>query len=89
LAWTVEISAFAQKQLGKLDRQVARRILDWLDDRIEGSKDPRHLGELLKGDLAGLWRYCIGDFRVVCEIQDGRMVVLALSVGHRRGIYRR
>ena len=89
MAWTVEISAFAEKQLGKLDRQVARRILGWLDDRIEGCKDPRHLGEPLRGDLAGLWRYRIGDFRVICEIQDGRLIVLALSIGHRREIYRR
>jgi mRNA interferase RelE/StbE len=89
LAWTVEISAFAEKQLGKLDRQVARRILGWLDDRIEGCKDPRHLGEPLKGDFAGLWRDRIGDFRVICEIQDGRLVVLALSIGHRREVYRR
>jgi len=89
LAWTVEISAFAQKQLRKLDKPAARRILDWLDDRIEGCRDPRHFGEPLKGDLAGLWRYRIGDFRVICEVQDGRAVVLALSIGHRREIYRR
>ena len=89
MAWTVEISAFAQKQPGKLDKPVAKRILDWLDDRIEGSKNPRHFGEPLKGDFAGLWRYRIGDFRVICEIQDDRLVVLALSVGHRREIYRR
>ena len=89
MGWTVEISAFAQKQLGKLDKPVARRILGWLDDRIEGCKDPRHFGEPLKGELGGLWRYRIGDFRVICEIQDGRLVVLALSMGHRREIYRR
>ena len=89
MAWTVEISAFALKQLGKLDKPVAKRILGWLDDRIEGSKNPRHFGEPLKGDLAGLWRYRIGDFRIICEIQESRLVVLALSVGHRREIYRR
>jgi mRNA interferase RelE/StbE len=89
LAWKVEISAFARKQLGKLDKPVARRILGWLDDRIEGCKDPRPFGEPLKGDLAGLWRYRVGDFRIICEIQDDRLVVLALSVGHRRGIYRK
>jgi mRNA interferase RelE/StbE len=89
LAWTVRISPFAQKQLGKLDRPVSRRILDWLDGRLEGCKDPRHWGEALKGELGGLWRYRIGDFRVVCEIKDDELVVLALSVGHRREIYRR
>ena len=89
MAWTVRISPFAQKQLGKLDRPVARRILDWLDDRLEGCKDPRHWGEALKGEMGGFWRYRIGDFRVICEIKDDELVVLALSVGHRREIYRR
>lgn len=88
MAWAVEISAFAQKQLGKLDKPVAERILDWLNDRIEGCKNPRHFGEPLKGELSGLWRYRIGDFRVICDIQEKRLVVLALSVGHRRDIYR-
>lgn len=89
MAWTVEISAFAQKQLGKLDKPVAERILDWLNDRIEGCKNPRHFGESLKGELSGLWRYRIGDFRVICDIQEKRLVVLALSVGYRRDIYRK
>lgn len=89
MAWTVEISAFAQKQLGKVDKPVAKRILDWLDDRVEGCKNPRHFGEPLSGEMAGLWRYRIGDFRVICEIRDQRVVVLALSIGHQREIYRK
>lgn len=89
MAWTVEISAFAQKQLEKLDRPAAARILDWLESRLEGSGNPRHFGEALRGELAGLWRYRIGDFRVICEIQDHRLVIYALSIGHRRGIYRK
>lgn len=89
MAWTVEISPFAQKHLGKLDKPVAGRILDWLDDRIEGGKNPRHFGEPLTGELSELWRYRVGDYRVICEIHDGRLVVLALSIGHRREIYRK
>ena len=89
MAWTVEISAFAQKQLAKLDKPVAARILDWLDDRIEGCKNPRHFGDSLTAELSGLWRYRIGDFRVICEIHDGQLTVLALSIGHRKEIYRR
>ena len=84
MGWTVEISAFAQKQLGKLDKPLAERVLDWLDDRVEGCKNPRHFGEPLTGGLSGFWRYRIGDFRVICEIQDNRLVVLALSIGQRR-----
>jgi mRNA interferase RelE/StbE len=89
LAWTVEIADTAERQLRKLDPQIRKRILDWLDDRIEGCKNPRHFGEALKGGKAGFWRYRIGDYRVICDIQDGRLVVLALAVGHRREVYRR
>ncbi len=89
MAWTVEISGFAEKQLRKLDRPVQQRLLDWLDDRIEGCKNPRHFGEPLRGNLTGLWRYRVGDFRIICEIQEQRLVVLALAIGHRRQIYLR
>lgn len=88
MAWTVEIGQVAERQLGKLDRQTARRILDWLDDRIEGCKNPRHFGEPLKGGRKGLWRYRVGDYRILCDILDDRLVVLAVAVGHRREIYR-
>jgi mRNA interferase RelE/StbE len=89
LAWTVEVSDFAEKQLRKLDRPIQRRLIDWLEDRIDGCKNPRHFGEPLRGEMAGLWRYRIGDFRIICEIQDQQLVVLALAVGHRREIYLR
>jgi mRNA interferase RelE/StbE len=88
LGWTVEVSDVAERQLRKLDPQVRRRILDWLNDRIEGCKNPRHFGEALKGGRAGLWRYRIGDYRIICDIQDVRLVVLTLAVGHRREVYR-
>ena len=87
MAWTVSLSNIAERQLRKLDRPIQKRILDWLNDRIEGCKNPRHFGEPLRGEMAGLWRYRIGDYRVVCEIQDQQLVVLALTVGHRREIY--
>ena len=89
MAWTVEVSNYAEKQLRKLDKPIQKRLLDWLDDRIEGCKNPRHFGEPLRGEMAGLWRYRIGDYRVICEIQDQQLVVLALAVGHRREIYLR
>lgn len=87
MAWTVEIDGFAEKQLRKLDRQTQKRLTDWLLERIEGCKNPRHFGEPLRGDRAGLWRYRVGDFRMICEIQDEKLVVLALAVGHRRKVY--
>jgi len=89
LGWTVEVSSFAEKQLRKLDRPIQKRLIDWLEDRIEACKNPRHYGEPLRGELAGLWRYRIGDYRIICEIQDQQLVVLALAVGYRREIYLR
>jgi len=89
LGWTVSVSDVAERQLRKLDRPIQRRILDWLDDRIEACKNPRHFGEPLKGDLAGLWRYRVGDYRILCEIREQEVVVLVLSVGHRRQINQR
>lgn len=89
MAWTVEVSNYAEKQLRKLDKPMQKRLLDWLEDRIEGCKNPRHFGEPLRGEVAGLWRYRIGDYRVICEIQDQQLVVLALAIGHRREIYLR
>lgn len=88
MAWTVEVSDFAERQLRKLDRPVRDRLLGYLDDRIEGCKNPRHFGEPLKGEMAGLWRYRVGDYRIICKLEDKRLVVVALAVGHRREIYR-
>ncbi len=89
MVWTVRISNIAERQLRKLDRPVQKRVLDWLDDRIEGCKNPRHFGEPLRGDYAELWRYRVGDYRILCEIQDQKVVVLVLTIGHRRQVYQR
>ena len=89
MAWTVEIDAFAQKQLRKLDLPMQRRLLDWLEERIEGCKNPHHFGEPLRCDLNGLWRYRVGDYRIICEIQEQKLIVLALAIGRRREIYTR
>ncbi len=89
MAWTVEVSDFAEKQLRKLDRPIQKRLIDWLDDRISGCKNPRHFGEPLRGGMAGLWRYRVGDYRIICEIQDETVTVLVLRVGHRRKVYKK
>ncbi len=87
MAWTVEIDSFAEKQLHKLDRSVQKRLLDWISERIDGCKNPRHFGEPLRGNLAGLWRYRVGDYRIICEIQDEKLIVIAFAIGYRRKIY--
>ncbi len=88
MAWKVEIADVAESQLMRLDTPVRNRILNYLHDRIEGCKNPRHFGEPLKANKAGLWRYRVGDFRIICEIQDKRLVVLAIAIGHRREVYK-
>ena len=89
MGWTVSISDVAERQLKKLDGPVQKRILDWLDDRIEGCKNPRHFGEPLKGDHAGFWRYRVGAYRILCDIRDQEVIVLVIAVGHRSRIYQR
>jgi len=88
LAWTIEYSDRADHDLARLDRQVARRIVDFMDSRIAASANPRATGAALSGDQKGLWRYRVGDYRVICDIRDAVVVVLVLRIGHRRQVYR-
>jgi mRNA interferase RelE/StbE len=86
--WRVEFDAAAAKELKKLGTAEQRRILKYLRQRIAGASDPRRLGKALTGEFAGLWRYRIGDYRLIASIKDKLFVVLILRVGHRREIYR-
>lgn len=88
MAWAIDYTDTAKAQLRKLDQQTARRIVDYLDERIAPLDDPRVFGKGLIGPLGGLWRYRVGDCRVICDIQDGRLCVLVLRIGHRREVYR-
>jgi mRNA interferase RelE/StbE len=87
LAWNVELSATAEKQLRKLDRQWQTAILDYLEDEIAPTPDPRSKGKALVGDKKGLWRFRVADFRIICEIQDTQLVILAVAIGHRKNVY--
>lgn len=88
MAWKVEYSSRANRQLARLDRQVSRRITGYLENRVALSPNPRALGHALTGDLAGLWSYRVGDYRIICDIQDEVLRVLVLEVGHRGQVYR-
>lgn len=88
MAWAIEYAETAKKQLRKLDRVAARRIVDFMDERVAPSDDPRGMGKALRGPLGDLWRYRMGDFRIICDIQDGVLTVLVLQVGNRREVYR-
>ncbi len=88
MAWTIEYADTAKKQLRKLDKIAARRIVDFMDERVAPSENPPGMGKALKGPLDDLWRYRVGDYRVLCDIQDGVLTVLVLHAGNRRGVYR-
>jgi len=88
LVWTIEFLPAAAKDLKALDRTVARRIMRTLEERIAVLEDPRDLGAALVGDHAGLWRWRVGDYRVVARIEDERVTVLVARVAHRREVYR-
>ena len=88
MAWRIELTATAAKQLAKLDKNDARRITSFLRQRVAVLDDPRSSGKALTGPLGGFWRYRVGDFRVICEIQDGALRVLVIEIGNRREVYR-
>ena len=88
MAWTIEFLPQVEKDLSKLGKVEARRILATLENRIAKLDDPRQLGSALNGDLSGLWRWRIGDYRVVAQIEDERVTILVVRVGHRRKVYR-
>lgn len=88
MAWTVELTGRARKELARLDPRDARRILRFLRDSLQGTDDPRRHGKPLKGRNSELWRYRVGDRRLVCDLRDRTLLVLVVRVGHRREVYR-
>ena len=89
MAWRVEFEDAALKELAKLDKPVARRILAFLRERVAALDDPRSVGEALKGSKLGeFWKYRVGDYRIVAHIEDGALRILVLKVGNRREVYR-
>lgn len=87
MAWRVEYTAGAQKALDKLDKTTAERIMKKMDG-IAVLEDPRSMGKGLTGGLSGFWRYRVGDYRVICNIDDGSLLILAVKIGHRNKIYK-
>ena len=87
MAWNVDFTDTAKKQLRKLDRQWQSRILDYLEDEIAILDDPKSRGKALVGDKKGLWRYRVGNYRIICDISDEDFVILAVTIGHRKNIY--
>lgn len=87
MTWTVEFDDAAAKELRKLDKQTQQEILGYFRKRIATDEDPRRLGKPLTRDLAGLWRYRVRNYRMICNIEDDKLLVLVLRVGHRKDVY--
>lgn len=90
MGWRIEFLASAEKDLRKLGREPARRILRFLSERIARLDDPRSIGASLKGSTLGdFWKYRVGDYRIIVELQDAALLVLIIRIGKRREVYRR
>jgi mRNA interferase RelE/StbE len=89
MAWEIELSDLARKNLSKLDPQTAKRILSFLENRLAKLDDPRSLGEALQGTKLGdFWKYRVGDYRIIADLQDMRLRIVVVRIGNRREVYR-
>lgn len=87
MSWVYRFDERALKDLKKLDRKAQQDIISYLDEHIAGENSPRRFGKGLRGELGGLWRYRVGNYRIICQIKDGVFLVLVVSVGHRKNVY--
>lgn len=87
MAWKIEFDQDVEKDLKKIDSQTQRRIFDYLRQRVATNPDPRTLGKPLRGKLSGLFRYRVGDYRIICQIDDQAVLVVVITIGHRKEIY--
>ena len=88
MAWTLEITRTAEKQITRLHRPAQQAIVNFLRERLSATENPRQWGRPLQGEKRGLWRYRVGDYRLVCDIKDTQITVMVLQVGHRKDVYR-
>jgi mRNA interferase RelE/StbE len=89
LAWQIKFDDASKKDLAKLDKQIAKRITEFLRERVAVLDDPRSIGEALKGSKLGeFWKYRVGDYRIISTIEDGALRILVVKIGNRREVYR-
>ena len=87
MAWKIEFSSRANKDLEKLDSQSQKLIKDYLDDRLLKLAHPKQAGKALTNSFKGLWRYRVDNFRIICKIQENKLIILVLQIGHRSEVY--
>ena len=88
MVWSVEYLRKAERDLSQIDHAWQRRIVDYLDDQVATLADPRLKGKALGGEMSGLWRFRVGDYRIVCEIVDSVKLIRVVKIGHRKLVYR-
>ena len=89
MAWRIEYDAGAEKDLSRLDKQIAQRIIQFLGGRVARLENPRSIGAALKGsELGEFWKYCVGDYRIIAEIQDKVLRIYVVEIGNRKEVYR-
>jgi mRNA interferase RelE/StbE len=88
LTWKIETKPAADKILFSLDKPVQKRIKKFIDERLSTLDDPRSIGDPLSGTLGDYWRYRVGDYRLICDIQDNVVTILIVTIGNRREVYR-
>ena len=86
--WQVKINDKAVKSLAKIDRNKAAKIWHFLEIELPAMTNPRLSGKALQGEFKGLWRYRVGDYRLICQIKDNELIILVIEIGHRKNIYR-
>jgi mRNA interferase RelE/StbE len=86
--WKIRYLRSARKDAKKIDPHIREKIRGYLEQRVASLDDPRQLGEPLKGQLAKLWRYRIGDYRIICEFRNNELIVIVIRIGHRRNVYK-
>ncbi len=87
MSYSVETTSRFDKEFKKLDKYTQHMIKAWIDKNLEGCTDPHQYGKGLTANRSGQWRYRIGDYRLICQIEDDRLVILALNIGHRKEVY--
>ncbi|MDO4775538.1 MAG: type II toxin-antitoxin system RelE/ParE family toxin [Aerococcaceae bacterium] len=87
MTYRLVLSEGARKQIKKLDKHVGLMLANEMKKRLDGLSNPRQHGKALVGNKKGLWRYRVGAYRIICDIQDDKLIILALEVGHRKNIY--
>lgn len=86
MSYEVEYALAAERELKKLDKYTKTILLNWVGKNLVGTDNPRRIGKALVGDFSGLWRYRVGDYRIIAKIMDSKLIILIVTVGHRKEI---